>query len=638
MISRSTTPYGQPLKTAVPELYAPTPFFGRCHPHADLLIVWGAAVGKIGAVEGFEKQVWGGCEVFHSSGVGPLNCGLLLGIRKHAGKLIIGPKALNRTEFQQHFADDEGIGQYLLLGLLPENGDGPERVVLSGDYSGMVPVYVARQGGSVLVSNHLHLLAQAMVAAGLPVRLCKPSVVTNWVSDITMFMHQVLPETLVKNVRMCMPGDRFAFGGGRFEHSTRPSVEATPVTKDEYWDHIREGAKEIRSNIEAAANCGIPLFSTLTGGRDSRVFYAGIRNLGLAKEIPFMTGLRSAGIDKEVPFTTFVGNEADAEVASGLVSRVGGHFGRLEAGVEIEAADPVTELLYHRSAFLGSYGTIKYPFSQRTDHVRSLIMVGGFGEGYRSYYPNRYKSELMQSPFNSESVRLWLLEHPFWPDRPSDFFEIAHEHYMTHFANLPGDTLQQKLASQLGRFENRIHFGLASTGRYYPDHVFFPLHAPSLLKLVPRMDFDAMRLGIISFHVARELCEEAPYLPYNKPLADVASHPFHTPCQYDAMPPSFSPDMTFFINSNARKKPEKSINFPTSADYSKAVLDMIDRVIGELQDHPEGRTYLTPSLIKRIYWLKDRPLLAHRAWLARLAGVRDVLYMNMSTISPHGTV
>jgi len=605
----STTPHGQIVDAALPDPGAPIPYFGRGHPQSDVLVVWGDAVGRIGHLNGLKKTRWAGAEIFHSLGADSLGNGVLLGIRKQGGTLVFGPRTLTAEDFAL-YDTEEGIGQYLLMGLLPENRQGPERLVLTGDGSGMVPLFIARMQGSVLVSNHLHLVVRAMHAAGLPVRLCQPAIAANWVSDMTMFLQQVVPETNVENVRMSMPGDRMVFSRAAFRHIPAPFVEEAPVTKDEYWDLIREGAKEIRSNVEAAANAEIPMFSTLTGGRDSRMFYA---------------ALRAAGLERSTPFLTNQGDQADVDVATGLVSRVGGHFGIPPSDGDAEGSDPATTLLYHRSAFFGTYGLIKQPSFKKLGHSRYLIMVGGFGEAYRAYYPNRYEKDVMMLPFNRDAVRRWLLTHGFWADRPSGFLEMAQEMFTQHLGTLPGDRMHQKLANQFTRFENRIHFGMEAAGRHYPSYLFFPLHSPSLLKLAPRVDYDAMRLGTIVFHVTRELCEEAPYLPHNIPAPDVTGHPFHTPSRFDAVPPEFSPDLSIYIVGKSRKRQRPVEGVASEQDFAKAVLSMMGNVIAELRDHPEGRAYLTPGLIRRAYWLKDRPTHAHRAWLARLASVRDVL-------------
>jgi hypothetical protein len=605
----STSPYGHLLTATAPKRGEPLPFFGRAFPQGDFLLVWGAAVGKITELNGMRKARWAGAEIFHSLNVDRLGHGLLIGLRKQGGALIYGPRTLTQAQYTL-YDSEERIGQYLLVGLLPEGGDGPERIVITGDDSGMVPMFIARMHGSVLLSNHLHLLVRALHAAGLPVRLSKASIAANWVSEMTMFLQQVVPETYVENVLMTMPGDSMICSSQRFEHKFAANADTTPVTKDEYWDLIREGAKEIRSNIEAAANSGIPLISTMTGGRDSRMFYA---------------GLRAAGLERTTPFMTNPGDQADVEVASGLVSRVGGHFGVAPTDGNGGGADPVTALLYHRSAFLGSYGPIKKLIYQNPGHARYQLLVGGFGEAYRAYYPNRYDNDLMHLPFSGESVRTWLLSHPFWGDRPPEFFDLALNAFTQHLASLPGDKLHQKLSNQFVRFENRIHFGMEAAGRHYPSILFFPLHAPSLLKLAPRVDFEAMRLGTIVFHVARELCEEAPYLPYNLPAPNVAEHPFHTRCRYDDTPPDFSPDMALFQMGKGGERRTPVDDLPTEEDYAAAILSMMEEVIAELRDHPEGQTYLTPGLVKRAFWLKNKPTHAHRTWLSRLSAVRDVL-------------
>jgi hypothetical protein len=209
---------------------------------------------------------------------------------------------------------------------------------------------------------------------------------------------------------------------------------------------------------------------------------------------------------------------------------------------------------------------------------------------------------------------------------PRDFFSLCFEAVYHHFESLPGALLAQKLTAQFFRFENRLHFGMEATTRHAPDTLFFPLHSPTLMELARRVDGDAMRLGTIVFHVTREMNEEAAYLPHNIPAPDSSSHTFHTPSPYDTQRPIFSPDMAFFEEQKAMRQANSKWTAGSPKPYAPYIHQMVETVIKELSEDEEGRTYLTPGVLHQVRLQEGRPGHSYRAWLSRLASIRDVLF------------
>lgn len=426
---------------------------------------------------------------------------LLTGFGVIDGSLMMGPKTL-------HFRPKKiTVGACVVIDI--SEGD----IRIHTDVGGMHSVYY----NDGIVTNRLHLAKQVIKSV-------------DWASAYTsmhsnsMFSQQFsVTETPVSGVRLLPPGWCICFSNNVEICSTWESAgsDYSPLSPDEYQKLISDAAQEIVNNVTAIVDAGFHVVCDVTGGKDSRILLAAVVAADRVSEVSFNTkysessALANATVDAKSAIQKKV---LDRDIATGLVRRYGGVFSRDFSPIDFYQETTEERLNSRRSQLFGSYHFVQLAQLNGITPIFNkpvVRMMGGCGETYRDYYQPSFLPN-GDMAYDGKNI-INLIEEKSNHALKDFYFENSKNKFIETFNSLPGYTVGDKLDSHYLRFRNRFHFG-ANLSRNSLSFNISPIFSPYLIKATRGLPSEEKSTGRVLFDVTKELCEELPYIHYDKPF------------------------------------------------------------------------------------------------------------------------
>lgn len=413
----------------------------------------------------------------------------------------LGPKRINLIP------SSYGAGNYVFVDLSSHSA------LVQPDPFGMSMVYAS----DFFISNRLHLLALVNNKINIPVSFSSTYNNGGFSYSLNTF------DTPIDGVKILPAGSTAKIINGKV------NIEQTYLKSDfqeksptEYWRLIKKGAQEVIDNVTAIIDSGLPVFSDLTGGRDSRVVFGALVASGRVKDVIFNTIS-----NPESP-----GLIADLNIASGLVQKYGGSYQDRPVPIGYSVYTPEQNLERRRSQVFGTYhwiipADIKPIFS--LSKVPSIRMLGGGGELYREYWKPMLFSTA-DSLITSSDEYLSDLLHKFQDKRfGNEFLPSYINSLLETFQQLPGEKLGHKLDAHYLNFRNRFHFGQRQS---VPESMYTLNVAatPSLLEASRSLPLNEQITGRVLFDVIRCFDDKLAYLEFDSPTNEQIFHSnYHLP-------------------------------------------------------------------------------------------------------------
>lgn len=394
-----------------------------------------------------------------------------------------------------------GAGNYVFVDLSSHSA------LVQPDSFGMSMVYASES----FVSNRLHLLALVINKINVPASLSSTYNNGGFSYSLNTF------DTPIDGVKLLPAGAAAKILNGKVH------IEQTYLKSDfqersptEYWQLIRKGAQEVIDNVTAILDSGLPVFSDLTGGRDSRVVFGALVASGRVKDAIFNT----------ISNPTSSGLTTDLNIASGLVKRYGGSYQGRPVPIGYSVHTPEQNLERIRSQVFGTYhwitpGDIKPLFS--VSKMPSIRMLGGGGELYREYWKPMLFNTVESTKVSSDDYISELL-HEFQDKRfGSDFLPSYMDSLLETFQRLPGDKVGHKLDAHYLNFRNRFHFGQRQS---IPESMYTLNVAatPSLLEASRSLPLSEQMTGRVLFDVIRCFDDKLAYFEFDSPTDEQIFH------------------------------------------------------------------------------------------------------------------
>lgn len=274
--------------------------------------------------------------------------------------------------------------------------------------------------------------------------------------------------------------------------------ESVQLDSDAYWDSIEEIATDIQRNLQAAIEYpALSRVSHLTGGFDSRLVLAGIRNLGASDEFGFFCSGSPAQADKRI----YLGLESSLGLSP--TDRSGISASNYPRSLEHDLLWPMLE-----SGGMRTDGPNRY-----TNAYDTLILSGGYGELLRAFYSRKDLAGTIQD-VPSLSREIWGGSATD-PTHPSCF--ITQEAIDTHNAAVQDSIAKAQfdgvredylLDHMYVSIRNRFYVGLGSALYSKYVHRFDPLYSVAAVRLASRLPVDLRKENIVGLDVMNRLAPE----------------------------------------------------------------------------------------------------------------------------------
>ncbi len=407
----------------------------------------------------------------------------------------LGPKRMSSIP------SNYGAGNYTFVDLSSHSA------LVQPDPFGMSMVYAS----DTFISNRLHLLALVIKQINIPVSFSSTYNNGGFSYCLNTF------DTPIDGVRILPAGATAKISNGKVHiDQTYLKSEFQERSPTEYWQLINKGAQEVIDNVTAILDSGLPVFSDLTGGRDSRVVFGALVASGRVKDVIFNT----------ISNPSTPGLVADLNIASGLVNKYGGSYQERPVPVGYSVYTPEQNLERIRSQVFGTHhwitsGDIKPLFS--VSKIPSIRMLGGGGELYREYWkPMLF--QIADSLKVSSDDYLSELLYKFKDKRFGNEFLPNYINYLLEtFQRLPGKKVGHKLDAHYLNFRNRFHFGHRQS---VPESMYTLNVAatPSLLEASRSLPLSEQLTGRVLFDVIRCFDDKLAYLEFDTPTDDRIFH------------------------------------------------------------------------------------------------------------------
>lgn len=193
----------------------------------------------------------------------------------------------------EHYGDDFLLrmrGMFALAIYDKRNGPGRERLLLARDHLGIKPLLYARNGSHFIFASEM----KAMLASGLVEREIEPDALR----QLLTFGSVPQPLTIVKGVRMLLPGHRLIRESGKERIERYWSLETNRVAGlgempyDKLVDIVRSALEE---SVRLQMVSDVPLGAFLSGGVDSSLLVALMARNSRHKVKTFSVGFESEG-------------------------------------------------------------------------------------------------------------------------------------------------------------------------------------------------------------------------------------------------------------------------------------------------------------------------------------------------------
>lgn len=405
----------------------------------------------------------------------------------------LGPRPLSKLP---HYY---GTGNYNVVQLLEDGA----RVI--PDPFGMLPTYQSDH----FVTNRLHLAAIVSKSVDTHIALSNTY-------DYSGFSFQLNTlNTPIEGVSLVEAGNVVVVDGSRVISKPFHLPEfPSQLSKSDYWSLIEKGAEELVKDITAIVESGMPVYTDITGGKDSRLVFGAIVAAGKQEDVIFNT----------IPNPTTPGLKTDLEIGTGLVAKYGGNYGGRPTATGYSHHTVSGNLLKRRSQVFGTYHWIVpsdiSPVKMLTKKP-SIRVMGGGGEVYRDRWHFLLFNKIDLDEIATEkSVYEMLVNH-----QPSDptaavsqkYFALYQKDIVETIMAMPGETLGHKIDSHFLNFRNRYHFAQKTSSA----EAMFPLslaNSPSLITAYRGLPAAERQSGRVPFDLMSIFDEKLPYYPFDKPL------------------------------------------------------------------------------------------------------------------------
>lgn len=460
-------------------------------PHNDFLLLGGEARHSITNLAGLKRCVTDDATIFHNVEGDPTRT--VSGVILHDRSLALGEHRPERGEVL--------TGRY--CGIRPAD-DEAMGLELVADEMGTIPVYYAETAKGPMASNSIRLIALAMKAAGVPVRLSLGSIASTWFTTAYFTSTQVARETYVEQVFIALLGQRIFFRKGEMQVTPAEAPKGEPPRIEEYRYLLDKGIEEIRENIIAIVNSGLPVGSTLTGGRDSRLV---------------LGALLSLGREKDVLFSTNDVNEDDTRISTALARYFGLAYQRRPDHVTMIGRSFEDDLEQFTLANMGAKTAYKRATGTAISDEVSIMFIGGSGELYRTGFTKGIKQEVLNSKVNENSVRKWLRSYPMFGKMTDGIRDVIVDQWLGVFKKFGAATIGQAIDLHYANLRNRLHLGAPTQYRRDEKTVLFsPATSPTLFHLIQRMQRPAVESDRLIHDMTRAFNFDLAHLPYDRPL------------------------------------------------------------------------------------------------------------------------
>lgn len=286
------------------------------------------------------------------------------------GSLTIGPKLLS-------YIDSYTSGTYCLIDPQEEN------IMITPDNMGMYQIFYS----SNFVTNRLHL-AKLYVS-----KVEEDLIYSNFLLDHMMFQQWSIFETPISdtqilpalsNILLTKKGQIIINSQDIFEGELSPS---------EYHKLINEGAEELIKDIDAIVKSGLPIMADLSGGKDSRIIFAGLKATNNIQNVFFNTRFNGR-------------NHKDLEIAPSLVEMYGGSYENQLEVSNFNEIDYNTMITQRRSQLFGMCHDFDLGMfrTYQEEYTKPFVrLLGGCGELYRNYYQDLFRLTDLQLLSNNFS-------------------------------------------------------------------------------------------------------------------------------------------------------------------------------------------------------------------------------------------
>ncbi|WP_422115752.1 hypothetical protein [Brachybacterium sp. UNK5269] len=297
------------------------------------------------------------------------------------------------------------------------------------------------------------------------------------------------------------------------------------LSPDEYWDLIDRGAREIIENVTAIVDHGLPVFSDITGGRDSRLVFGALVAAGRQRDVIFNT----------IANPTTPGLEADLEIGTGLVKRYGGSYARPSEVVGYSNFSVEQHLARRRSQVFGTYHWIVpsdvRPLSVLTSNM-SIRLLGGGGECYDDRFRDMVFTTVdIRDKYTQDRVR-GMLDHHQGKGATRQFYDLYVDDLLETFNHLPGSTVTDRINAHYLNFRNRFHFGPKQSS---PESMsgINPAMSINLIRAARGLPAHERSTGRVVFDTIRAMDEELAFLPFDSPSdARIIESPYFRPSRF----------------------------------------------------------------------------------------------------------
>jgi hypothetical protein len=377
-------------------------------------------------------------------------------------------------------------------------------IELVADELGTIPTYYAQTTKGPMASNSIRLIALAMKAAGVPVRLSLGSIASTWFTPAYFTSTQVSEETYVSGVFVGLLGQRIIFREGHMTTTPPVKPQGTPPKIEEYRFLIDQGVEEIRENVIACVNSGFPVGSTLTGGRDSRLV---------------LGALLSLGRERDVCFSTQDVNEDDTRISTALANYYGLSFEQSPDHVDFVGRSLERDLEMFTLANMGAKTLYKKATVNAVSDETAVRFVGGSGEFYRTTFTKGIKKQVLDKEVSRDSVRRWLRSYPMFGMMKRDIRELIVENWFRVFDTLGSNTIGEAIDLHYANLRNRMHLGAPTQHRRDERTVLFsPAASSKLFELAQRLPRQALESDRLIYDLTRAFNFDLAHLPYDRPL------------------------------------------------------------------------------------------------------------------------
>jgi hypothetical protein len=370
------------------------------------------------------------------------------------------------------------------------------------DLLGLEHLYVYDGAGGPIISNRLHALIAHLKAKKIGRKL-NASIAAMSLWSGHAFFSQCHAHDLALQDTSLVPMDRYlTVSAGRVQFRWKPVLaEAFGGIERPYESLLDEAARQIRSNVAAIGDSDLfdHVSAELSGGRDSRLVFGALVNLGRASRTPIIT--------RDLPGTR------DLRHALRIVEH---YHAPIYAGEPdcpeafVETAEDA--LRQWRSYYMGMYHKMSLPsWSIRGARQRSIRLTGGCGEIYRSFW-SRWLSRVLAQAKPDKTIE--ALFERLLPGYPATHRGVTAAVFAESILSLPGETAVEKLDNHYLFFRNRMHFGMRAQRIQVGRLSWLPLVSPALLLASRKLPWDHRRTGKVLFDVLDRLAPELNFFKY----------------------------------------------------------------------------------------------------------------------------